>query len=266
MPRIDPSRLYPLLGPQAGRFDVDALDQCTSTNTLLLERAAQGAPSGSVLVADRQSAGRGRRGRSWVSDPETSLTFSVLWRWPAPPERLAGLSLAVGVAVARALESLGARGIGLKWPNDVLCRTPAGAAKLAGILIEMASEPERLPVVIGIGLNLRTPPDAPFPMASLADCGIEPPDRHALLAALLQALAPVLDRCAADGFAALRAEWQARHVWQDQPVRLMEGARLLAEGICRGADASGALCLETATGPARFLAGDVSLRSAGAAP
>jgi BirA family biotin operon repressor/biotin-[acetyl-CoA-carboxylase] ligase len=266
MPRIDPSRLYPLLGPQAGRFDVDVLEQCTSTNTVLLERAARGAPSGSVLVADRQSAGRGRRGRSWLSDPEASLTFSVLWRWPAPPERLAGLSLAVGVAVARGLESLGAQGIGLKWPNDVLCRTPAGPAKLAGILIEMAAEPERLPVVIGIGLNLRAPPDAPWPLASLDDCCAAPPERHAVLAAILQALAPVLARCAADGFAALRAEWQARHVWQDQAVRLMEGERLLAEGICCGADESGALCLETAAGPARFLAGDVSLRVAGAAP
>src|SRR5574343_1391221 len=108
MTLIDPVLLKSRLGSLAGRFDVDALAECDSTNSELMRRADRGAPSGTVIVADRQSAGRGRRGRSWLSAPESSLTFSLLWRFNGPPGQLAGLSLAVGVALARSLERLGA--------------------------------------------------------------------------------------------------------------------------------------------------------------
>ena len=118
--QIDPLRMDSLLGRARGRFTLEALAECGSTSTLLAERARQGAPTGLLLVADRQTAGRGRRGRSWLSSPETGLTFSVLWRFAGEVSRLAGLSLAVGIAVARALEGSGVRGVGLKWPNDIL--------------------------------------------------------------------------------------------------------------------------------------------------
>jgi BirA family biotin operon repressor/biotin-[acetyl-CoA-carboxylase] ligase len=95
----------------AGRFDVDALDECDSTSSELMRRAERGAPSGSVVVADRQSAGRGRRGRSWLSSPESSLTFSLLWRFPGNAASLSGLSLAVGVGLAQAMENLGAKAL-----------------------------------------------------------------------------------------------------------------------------------------------------------
>ena len=111
---IDPGRLQALLGVACGRFDVDALAECESTSSLLLERASHGTPAGSVVVADRQHGGRGRRGRSWLSSPDASLTFSLLWRFEGGVEHLAGLSLAVGVAVARALAACGARSIALK--------------------------------------------------------------------------------------------------------------------------------------------------------
>ena len=123
MALIDPVLLKTRLGNQAGRFDVDALDECDSTNSELLRRAEGGAPSGSVVVADRQSAGRGRRGRNWLSSPESSLTFSLLWRFSGNASTLSGLSLAVGVALAQAMENLGAQGVCLKWPNDVLLRS-----------------------------------------------------------------------------------------------------------------------------------------------
>ncbi|MDR1890167.1 MAG: biotin--[acetyl-CoA-carboxylase] ligase [Zoogloeaceae bacterium] len=255
-------RLRQALGAYASRFDVDILPECPSTNALLLERAAQGAPSGSVLVAERQTAGRGRRGRVWISRPEDSLTFSLLWRW-RKDARLAGLSLAVGLALHRALHGLGARDLGLKWPNDLLYCGAGGAAKLAGILIELASDTRGVASVIGVGINLFAPQVPEQATAGLVDCCAETPSRDILLAALLTELARHLDLFAHAGFAALRADWQLRHVWQDKNVRLHEDSRIV-EGICRGVDDDGALLLATADGLERFWAGDVSLR-AGAA-
>lgn len=260
-PLIDPARLKPLLGTLAVRFDVDALAEASSSSDLLLERAAHGAGSGSVLVVDRQTAGRGRRGRHWASAPAASLTFSLLWRFDGGIERLAGLSLAVGVAVVRALAVLGVDGAALKWPNDVLL----SGRKLAGILVELSSERRGMVAVIGIGLNLQPPPDAAaldVPAAALADALPAVPERHALLAQLLLELAPLLDRFAGDGFAALRDEWLRLHAWQDLPVRVLRDGRVELEGICRGADADGALLVDTGAGIERCLSGDLSLRGA----
>lgn len=159
MALIDPVSFKSRLGDLAGRFDVDALDECDSTNSELMRRADRGAPSGTVIVADRQSAGRGRRGRQWLSSPEKSLTFSLLWRFPAKGAGLAGLSLAVGVGLVKGLESLGAAGIRLKWPNDVLFQSSDEFAKLAGILIELCSDRRGMQAIIGIGLNLLPPTD-----------------------------------------------------------------------------------------------------------
>jgi len=261
---IDPARLQVLLGIARGRFDVDALAECESTSSLLLARAGDGAPAGSVVVADRQTAGRGRRGRHWLSSPAASLTFSVLWRFAGGVDRLAGLSLAVGVAVLRALEACGASGLALKWPNDILL----GDAKLGGILVELQSERRGMLVVIGIGLNLHLPVLGDGvgyvgqPVAALGQVLSPLPDRHDLLAQVLLELAAVLDRFAEGGFAALRGEWQARHAWQDRPVRLLRDGVLEKEGVCLGADADGALLIQTAEGLERCLSGDLSLRAA----
>ena len=259
---IDPNRLHTLLADVAWRFHVDAIATCESTNTLLLERAEAGAPSGSVIVADRQTAGRGSRGRQWLASPEASLTFSVLWSFAGGMERLAGLSLAVGVAVIQALEACGARGVTLKWPNDILYRD----AKLGGILIELQMSGERAQAVIGIGLNLSLPDNVSdaqgfaLPPAALAGL-IDPlPDRHVLFAQLLTALAEVFDRFSIGGFAAVREQWLKYHAWQDKPVRLLRDGRVEKEGICRGADADGALLVETASGVELCLSGDLSLR------
>lgn len=260
MALIDPVRLKPLLGAQAGRFDVDGLDECDSTSSELLRRAEGGAPSGTVVVADRQTAGRGRRGRQWLSSAAGSLTFSLLWRFSGPATRLSGLSLAVGVALAEALESLGARGVCLKWPNDVLLACGNDFAKLAGILVELSSDRRGTQAIIGIGLNLQAPSgDLPQPAAGLAEAVI-PPERHDLLATLLQSLAIVLDRFEAGGFATLQTAWQRRNAWQGLPVQLVQDGQVEGEGICLGADADGALLVETPVCIKRFLSGDVSLR------
>ena len=260
---IAPSRLHELLGDARGRFTVEALASCASTNTLLLERAASGAASVSVIVVDRQSAGRGSRGRSWLAAPESSLTFSLLWRFAGGIARLSGLSLAVGVAVVHALEACGAEGVRLKWPNDILYSN----AKLGGILVEVQGTGESTPAVIGIGLNLSLSELAhdadgfALPAAALDRIVSPLPERHRLLAQLLSELAHVFDRFAYGGFAELRAQWQALHAWQDCPVRLLRNGEVINEGLCRGADADGALLVQTASGIERCLSGDVSLRA-----
>lgn len=261
MPLIDPVLLKERLAGQAGRFDVDALDRCDSTSSELLRRAALGAPPGTVVVADRQLAGRGRRGRSWLSSPTDSLTFSLLWR--LPPGRVpGGLSLAVGVALAQALDAQGANGVCLKWPNDVLLASDTGFAKLAGVLVELASDRRGTQACIGIGINLARPTgDFPQAVAGLSQAMARVPERHDMLAALLLALVDVLDRFALAGFAALKDDWLASHAWQDRPVQLLGEGEAPLTGVCRGVDDDGALLLETPAGLSRILAGDLSLRA-----
>lgn len=261
MTLIDTVLLKARLGTLSGRFDVDALVECDSTSSELLRRAEHGAPAGSVIVADHQSAGRGRRGRDWLATPEDGLTFSVLWRFSGAATRLAGLSLAVGVAVVDALENLGCQGVFLKWPNDVLLARQGDFAKLAGVLVELASDRRGTQAVIGIGLNLRAPSSAlPQAAAGLAEGMRELPERHVLLAELLCALAAVLDRFEAGGFAALQSAWQKRHAWQGKPVQLLQDGEIEGAGICLGADSDGALLVETDVCIKRFLSGDLSLR------
>lgn len=261
MTLIDLVLLKTHLGSMAGRFDVDALALCDSTSSELMRRAARGAPAGSVVVANEQSSGRGRRGRQWLSTPEASLTFSVLWRFNGSPTLLSGLSLAVGVGLARALENLGAQGVCLKWPNDVLVKRAADYAKLAGILVELSSDRKGAQAVIGIGLNLQRPPgNLPQPAAGLDETLHTLPDRHVILAAILHALAETFETFAVDGFLGLKNDWQCRHAWQDQPVQILADEAIPLFGRCLGADDDGSLLLETESGVQRVFSGDVSLR------
>lgn len=247
------------LGSTARRFDIDVLPSCDSTNAVLLARAEAGAPSGTVVVAEEQTAGRGRRGRSWFASPGDSLTFSLLWRF-APGTAPAGLSLAVGVAVARALAGVGAGEAALKWPNDIL----RDGRKLGGILVELVPGTPHA-AVIGIGINLQLPAGMPAEVraASAALCTAnQPADPNQLYAALLKELLATLETFAAGGFAAIRAEWMERHAYQDVAVSLSSDFDAPRAGICRGVDADGALLLETDGRIERVLSGEVSLRPA----
>jgi len=257
---IDPLRLNALLGKAAGRVTPVALAECASTNTALQRLAAEGAASGTALVADAQTAGRGSRGRSWAASPEASLTFSVLWNFPGGLARLSGLSLAAGVGVARALARCGAQ-IKLKWPNDILYE----GRKLGGILVELGGDENLARAVVAIGLNLRRPENIgdarpALEPAALDEIAGEPPDRHVLLAALLDELADVFDRFAREGFAGLRAEWLSLHAWEGRPVRVLRGEETLLEGVCAGVEADGALLVRTPGGVSRCVSGDVTLR------
>lgn len=252
------------LGRLADSFVIDWRAHCTSTNSALIEATPADDGFIHVLIADRQSAGRGRRGRQWLSWDDGSLTFSALWRFAPGAPVPAGLSLVAGLALARALEELGAQGVQLKWPNDVLIH----GDKLAGILVELLPGRGRTPAaVIGIGINLQLPADAQVPeqrgVTDLAHAlDTVPPTRATVLAAVLAELRSLLDTYAAAGFVALRDAWQQRNAFTDLPVCISGEAETL-QGICRGVDEDGALLLETAVGMRRVLVGDVSLRAGG---
>lgn len=236
---------------------VEVVAQTGSTNADLLARAGTlAAPL--LLIAEHQSAGRGRAGRSWLSSPEGSLTFSLAWRFDGGPQALLGLPLAVGVALADTLGALGQQ-VQLKWPNDVL----KDGDKLAGILIETQSAPGGGTwCVIGIGLNLLMPDEmeAQLGRSAAGMPWLARMDRDALMAALLDGLADCLREFTARGFAAFSARWNLRHAWQGETVVLLDGGVVLHEGRAAGVDDSGRLLLDTDEGRITVMAGDVSLR------
>src|SRR5665647_967788 len=264
--QLEKNEVVRWLGRDIEVFDIEILPQAASSNTLLLQRAGPavangGAPSSSVLAVELQTAGRGRMGRTWHSGLGTALTFSLLWRFDCGLNALSGLSLAVGVAVVRALDRLGAQGVQLKWPNDIM----TGQGKLAGVLIEAQGDmlgPSA--VVIGIGLNCTLPaslaPQIGQPACALDEICAAMPPRNQLLAVLLQELARVLQQFAQGGFAALREEWERYHIYQDMPIRLQMADGQTVNGIARGVSDSGELCMETEQGTRRFNSGEVGVR------
>ncbi len=264
---LDAARINKLMGKTAQQFHIEVSDSGESSNTLLLQRAEQdvaqgGASSGTVLMLEWQSAGRGRMGRTWHSALGSALTFSVLWRFERGVSALSGLSLAIGVGLVRAVHKLGAQNVCLKWPNDVL---DAEGAKLAGILVEARGDMlGPCTVVMGIGLNLTLSKNLrrqlAQPVTSLDDLLPDLPERNYLVAVLLCELHGVLCEFAAHGFAALRTEWERYHGWQDLPVQLLQPDGAKIKGVARGVDVTGALRVETAQGIKNFNAGEISLR------
>ena len=240
---------------------VEVLDQCPSTNTVLAQRAAAGAPHGTVLVCEHQSAGRGRRGNSWISEVGGSLAFSILWRFPRGAGALGGLSLAVAVGAAKALERLGTEGVEVKWPNDLYC----AGRKLGGILIESSGDilgPST--VIVGVGINVRlgarTRKRIGGPATDIASHSEAAPSRTAVFVESLESIAGVLARFSREGFAPFRREWLQRHAWQGRRVALLQAGRRVAEGKVVGVAEDGALILASVEGIRRFHSGELSLR------
>lgn len=255
---FDANACLAALGAEAGVFHLNAIAECDSTNTQLMRLAESGAPAGTVVVADNQTAGRGRRARVWISSPQHSLTFSLLWRFPPASSAPQALSLVVGLALHDALATLGVISA-LKWPNDILCE----GRKLAGVLIE--TQPGDLKsVVIGIGFNRSLPPEMPVEIArsaiGLDDIMSRVPTREALLALLLMHLAALFERYTTQGFADLRDEWQTLNAFRDRDVSISGGQSI--SGICRGVSESGELLINTPDGIRRVITGDVSLSAA----
>lgn len=236
------------LGPGV---DLQAVAECPSTNTALLDAARQGLAVPRLLVAERQTAGRGRLGRAWQSWPGASLTFSLAWPWHGAS--LTGLSLAVGAALAQALEPQGRR-LGLKWPNDLRL----DEAKLGGILIETVLQGDRVQaVVVGVGLNVAEPEADPGQPAA----GLQRLDPRwtasTALACVGPALVALLNDWPREGWRAWRAAFEARDALRGRPVHA--GA---LQGTVLGVDDEGALCLRDEVGRSHAVAaGEVSVRA-----
>ena len=261
---LDRGAIEDALKAHAQQFAIEVIDTVESTNTLLMQRAENGAPSATVIAAEWQTQGRGRRGRPWHALPGATLTFSLLWRFQQGAGFLAGLSLAVGVALTRVLAACGVRDVGLKWPNDMLWH----GCKLAGILIEMHGDmlgPSS--AVIGIGLNCRLPPALreriDQPVADVVAAGSTVANRNRLLALLLIELESVLTRFAREGFAPFRDEWQRWHVYQGKPVKLALPDGGTVYGTAEGIAENGALLLATRTGQLHVHSGELTLRAGG---
>lgn len=229
-----------------------------STNTWLMENRQDPHWHGLVCLAERQVAGKGRRGRGWVSPFGKNIYMSVGWKMPKNITGLSGLSLAVGVQVVNALRSLGVETCSLKWPNDVLLE----GGKLAGILVELtAPEHHRVGVVIGIGVNLRLDAQdmADVDQAWSTISQVREMSRNAVVASILDRLLPALARFEADGFEHFRDEWEALDLYHNREVTIHLGEKLIS-GVNRGIDRDGNLIVETAEGRETFSAGEVSLR------
>lgn len=257
---LDADAIRAGLGPRSRDLlaELQVHRQVDSTNAVLA-RAGVRAGGADVCLAEYQSAGRGRRGRHWVSPFGSNVYLSIAWQFSGGADVLQGLPLAVGVALCEALEALGVAGLALKWPNDVL----RGGAKLAGILVEMSGDAAGpCGVVVGVGVNIAMPARMTAEIgqswADLSDLDVH---RNPLVVTLLNQLLPLLGDYERGGFAPWRERWAARDAYLDQPVRIEGGGRVMA-GIAAGVDAGGALLLRTDSGVAAVHGGEVSLRSA----
>ncbi|MEJ0100119.1 MAG: biotin--[acetyl-CoA-carboxylase] ligase [Pseudomonadota bacterium] len=244
--------------------------QCTheidSTNSALLKRAAPTPGNFDFMTAEHQSAGRGRRGRSWLAAPGGAVCLSWSWCFDGLAGPLGALSLATGVAVLRALRSLGLDGARLKWPNDLT----TARGKLGGILIEMRSEAAGpVHVVVGLGLNVALGAEARAQIGQLGNnatdlaelaAGSRPPQREQLVAALLDHGIAAMQEFAQSGLAPFLDEYKAADALADRAVQV-SGGHGPGEGIARGIDDDGALRIEQAGRIHRIIAGEVSVRS-----
>jgi len=217
-------------------------------------------------MAETQSAGRGRRGRTWLSPPGMNLYLSVLKRFDGGFASLSGLSLAVGVMLIRALDELGIRTAGLKWPNDVL----AGNAKLAGILVELSGEYSGpCAAIIGVGLNIRLPDTlherAGQPITDLASItGGQPPGRNRVAAAVVTALTEGLLAFERHGFAAFAQDYAASDLLRNESLRIID-PRGEYNAVGEGVDERGALRVRRADGEVMTVdSAEVSVRRSGA--
>lgn len=243
------------------RLEIQVLASTDSTNSQLVEADASRDPQ--ALLAEHQSRGRGRQGRVWHSPFGTNLYLSLAWTFPKWPPQLTALSLAAGVAVAEALEAMGAVQVQLKWPNDIWWRD----AKLGGILIEQRGEAGgACRVVLGLGLNvsMRAATDAQISQAWTSMAQVLPGQllsRNRIAARVLEHWCAMLDEFGQVGFGRCLPRWRDRDLTRNCAVQLEQDSESV-HGIARGVDDDGALLIDVDGERRRILSGDVRLRPA----
>ncbi|MFD2177574.1 bifunctional biotin--[acetyl-CoA-carboxylase] ligase/biotin operon repressor BirA [Veronia pacifica] len=233
-----------------------------STNQYLMNRIGE-LDSGSVCLAEYQQAGRGRRGRQWFSPFGANLYTSMYWRLEAGMAAAMGMSLVVGISVAKTLNRLGADGVKVKWPNDIYWQDK----KLAGVLVEMTGQAGGAAhLVVGLGLNVsmrdKEGGQLDQPWTRLEDACEALPDKNQLAAALINDLISALRQYEQHGLGMFIEQWQALDNYYNRPVKLLIGESVI-RGIARGIDAQGAILLETEKGLVPFVGGEISLRGEG---
>jgi BirA family biotin operon repressor/biotin-[acetyl-CoA-carboxylase] ligase len=240
------------------------IDSTNSHAMRLLQANALSLPAGLswVCLAEQQTAGRGRRGREWISPFGANLYMTLVRTFGGGAHMLDGLSLVTGLALLEALMQYGVKGLGLKWPNDLLCN----GEKLAGILVEITGDVTgSFQVVIGIGVNLVSKPTAmqsvAQPWTALNVQGVDSTLRNRLAGSILQHLVVSLDEFEQHGFDRFRERWQKFDVSRDQELELLTASGSIT-GKSLGVDEKGALVLHTDAGVKTFHGGEVSLRKA----
>jgi BirA family biotin operon repressor/biotin-[acetyl-CoA-carboxylase] ligase len=240
-------------------WDLALFGSLDSTNAEALRRLEAGAVTPLAVVAEQQTAGRGRRGRVWVSPFGENLYFSLLLKIDRGVKGLEGLSLVVGLAVVAALRKVGVQDIGLKWPNDVL----ASGRKIAGVLLELAGDlADVCHVVIGIGINANMLVSGEKIDQEWTSASIETGlliDRNRLLLELQIQLDEYLAAHALRGFSAFINEWDGNDLWRERLVELSSGGSKVS-GMVKGVDATGALLLSVGGVVRAFSGGELSLR------
>lgn len=260
---LDRNKILSTLDPLARKYlqQLDVQFILDSTNTYLLEVARQGAMSGYICLTEQQRAGRGRRGKSWVSPFGANLYLSLLWRFPFGAGQLSGLSLAIAVALIRAMRELGLVSVGVKWPNDII----QSGRKLAGILLEMSGEASGpCSVVIGIGLNIKKNPvmdTIEQPWTDLESELGRPVVRNDLAAQIINHLMEVVTQFEREGLVPFLDTWREMDIYEGKEIELHFPDKKI-QGIARGVDETGALLVDQGNEVRRYQSGDMSLRFA----
>lgn len=242
----------------AGQAEVnlEVLWQTTSTNSLLLDAARKGSIHRRAVLAEQQTAGRGRRGRDWVSPLAQNLYLSLGWHFEQGVAQVEGLSLAVGVVIVRCLEAFGVQGLALKWPNDIWL----DGRKLAGVLIEVGGDLSgQFHLVLGVGLNSHMPPEEAQSQGWASLLEQRSLKRNHLAASLIQHLTQLLEDFPARGFGFYKAQWNCLNGLAGRAI-LIDQAGVWEEGECLSAAPNGGLQVRTHAGLKTLLGGEISLR------
>ena len=240
----------------------EVLEEVDSTSAHILRSVDSGPLLGRVCLSERQTAGHGRRGRAWVASPYRDIAMSIGVEYPHWPSELPTLALVAGLSIIKALEYLGARGLKLKWPNDVVY----GRRKLCGLLLDVSGEAHGVcRIVVGIGINVSM--DAGLarhidqPWADLETLTGRALDRNVIAAQCLDMLLPAFQSFPQDGFSRYRSDWERLDALRDRSITVRSANGIVVDGTAAGVDASGRLQVVTDRGTAHaFTQGEVSVR------